>query len=155
MKRLNGPKISMVLFVFVAAIVLGGGSARANFTFGEPTNLGPVVNSSSYDNLCCMTADGLEMYIASNRPGGQGSFDIWVSTRETKDADWGPPKNLGPTVNTPSFEGHGCISVDGLELYFLSENRPGGFGNYDLWVTTRATKADKWGIPVNLDPIQA
>jgi len=152
MKWLNGYRIRLVLFGFVAAVVLGGGRAKADFTFGRPTNLGPNINSSSWTNLCWMTADGLEMYIASNRPGGYGSLDLYVATRESTDDDWGPPVNLGPTVNTPGFEGHGCISADGLELYFLSVNRPGGSGSNDLWVTTRATKADKWGIPVNLGP---
>ncbi len=152
MKWSNGCSIRLVLVGFAAAVVLGGGSANADFVFGQPVNLGPVVNSSSWDIMFSTTADGLEMYIFSNRPGGYGSFDLYVATRESTDDDWGPPVNLGPTVNTPNFEGHGCISADGLELYFLSENRPGGFGNDDLWVTTRATKADKWGIPVNLGP---
>jgi hypothetical protein len=136
----------------VAAIVLGGGgSARANFTFGEPTNLGPVVNSSAVDQTLNITADGLSLYLSSDRPGGHGSLDLYVATRESTDDDWGPPVNLGPTVNTPSLEGHGCISADGLTLYFCS-NRPGGFGSYDLWVTTRAIKAENWCTPVNLGP---
>ena len=141
-----------VLVVSVSVIGLLGSSVKADFVFGKPTNLGPNINSSSWTNLCWMTADGLGMYIASNRPGGYGSLDLYVATRESTDDDWGPPVNLGPTVNTPGFEGHGCISADGLELYFLSVNRPGGSGSNDLWVTTRATKADKWGIPVNLGP---
>jgi hypothetical protein len=102
MKRFNDSKISIVLFVFAAAIMLGG-SANADFIFGEPTNLGPVVNSSSWDIMCGITADVLEMYIVSNRPGGYGSFDLYVATRESTDDDWGPAVNLGPTVNTPEF----------------------------------------------------
>ena len=153
MKWLNGYRIRFVLSGFVAAILAGGGGKiYGDFIFGEPTNLGPVVNNSANDQLTDISADGLELYfISQSRPGGQGSWDIWVSTRQTKDADWGPPENLGPPVNTPSDDGHGCISADGLSLY-IGSNRPGGYGSYDVWVTTRATKADKWGIPVNLGP---
>jgi hypothetical protein len=153
MKWLNGYRIRVVLFGFVAAI-LAGDAARlyGDFTFGRPTNLGPAVNSSGDQEGPSISADGLSLYFQSNRPGGVGSWDIWVATRPTTDAEWGPPENLGPTLNTPSFEGSPCISPDDLSLYF-SSNHPGGFGGFDLWVTTRATKADKWGIPVNLSSI--
>ena len=151
MKWLNGYRIRLVLFGFIAAIVLGGGSAYADFTFGRATNLGPVVNSSANDQTLNITADGLSLYFSSDRPGGYGSLDLYVATRESTDDDWGPAVNLGPTVNTPSLEGHGCISADGLALYFCS-NRPGGFGSYDLWVATRETIEDDWGTPVNLGP---
>jgi hypothetical protein len=151
MKRFNDSKIMLLLVALVVALMLTAGSAKADFTFGTPTNLGPVVNSSAADQTLNISADGLSLYFSSDRPGGYGSLDLYVATRESTDDDWGPVVNLGPTVNTPSLEGHGCISADGLTLYFCS-NRPGGFGSYDLWVTTRATKADKWGTPVNLGP---
>jgi len=152
MKWLNGYRIRLVLFGFVAAIVLGGGNrANADFIFGKATNLGPVVNTSAVDQTLNITADGLSLYLSSDRPGGFGSYDLYVATRESTDDDWGPAVNLGPTVNTPSFEGHGCISADGLTVYFCS-NRPGGFGSYDLWVATRQTTEDDWGTPVNLGP---
>ena len=62
--------------------------------------------------------------------------------------NWGPPVSVGDVVNkggacTP------CISADELELYFFS-GRPGGYGNADLWVATRATVNDEWGTLVNL-----
>jgi hypothetical protein len=153
MKWLNGYRIRLVLVGFVAALVLGGGGeVYGDFTFGTPTNLGPAVNSSGDQEGPSISADGCTLYFQSNRPGGFGSWDIWVATRPTTDAEWGPPENLGPAVNTPSFEGSPCISPDNLSLYF-SSNHPGGFGGFDLWVTTRATKADMWGIPVNLSGI--
>ena len=141
-----------VLVVSVSVIGLLGSSVKADFTFGTPTNLGPTVNSSGAQEGPSISADGLSLYFQSSRAGGFGSWDIWVSTRPTTDAEWGPPENLGPSVNTPSFEGSPCISPDDLSLYF-SSNHPGGFGGFDLWVTTRATKADAWGIPVSLSGI--
>lgn len=64
---------------------------------------------------------------------------------------FGEPINLGPTVNSGSEEAGPYVSADGLCLYFNS-TRSGGYGNHDLWVTTRKTVLDPWGTPVNLGP---
>jgi len=152
MKRFNDWKITLLLLAFMVALMLSAGSANAGFTFGTPTNLGPGINTTYGEEGSSISADGLSLYFQSDRPGGQGSWDLWVARRPTIDAEWGPPENLGPTLNTPSIEGSPFISADDLSLYFAS-NHPGGFGGFDLWVTTRATKADKWGIPVNLSGI--
>ncbi len=152
MGRFGDFKRTLVWVGFLAVVLTGGvRNARADFTFGQPQNLGPNINSSSIDAGTNISADGCTLYFSSNRPGGRGGWDLWVATRLTTDADWGPPENLGPTVNTPSDDGPGSISADGLSLYFAS-NRAGGFGSYDTWVTTRATKGGVWGIPVNLGP---
>jgi len=153
MKRLNGYRIRLLLVVFVAAIVFGGRKARADFTFGEPTNLGPMVNSSSWDVMPTISSDGLTMYFASWRAGGYGNADLWVSTRPTTEDKWGEPENLGPPVNSSVYENCPSISADGLTLYFsdyYSPPRPGGLGGCDIWKTTRATTGDDWGEPVNL-----
>ena len=150
MKLLNCRKIRIALVGLVAAIVLGGGSAKADFTFGEPTNLGPPINTASADMCPCLSADGLELYFVSNRPGGLAAEDLWVTTRPSIGEPWGEPVNLGPVVNTESKDSAPCLSEDGLELYFGS-NRP-GYGGWDIWVTTRATRNDPWGEPVNLGP---
>ena len=141
-----------MLVVFVAAIVLSsGGKAKADFTFGTPTNLGPTVNSSSGDWSPSISADGLTLYFNSNRPGGYGDYDLWVTKRPTVSDPWGTPVNLGPAVNSSAWEAFPSISADGLSLFFESP-RTGGYGSFDLWVTTRATKDDDWGTPVNLGP---
>jgi hypothetical protein len=151
MKWLNCARIRLTLVVFVAATVIGSGNVNADFTFGIPTNLGPIVNSSFSEWPPSISADGLSLYFCSDRPGGYGGRDLWVTTRATKDSEWGTPKNLGPTVNSSSKEALPSISYDGLSLFFES-TRPGGYGNHDLWVTTRATTDDDWGTPVNLGP---
>ncbi len=139
-----------ILLLLVLALGLITSVANADFTFGTPTNLGPTINTSSGENPDCFSSDGLEMYLTTQRPGGYGSDDIWVSTRQTKDAEWGTPENLGPKVNTGTSDACACISSNGLELYFCSYNRPGGYGNYDIWVTRRSTKNEPWGQPTNL-----
>jgi len=151
MKWLNDDRVRLVVVGFVAAIVLGGGSARADFTFGEPVNLGPVINSGAREYSHCLSADGLELYFGSNREGGFGSWDLWVTTRATTEEVWGEPKNLGQLVNSPNADGGPTLSSDGLELYFNS-SRPGAVGSWDIWVTRRVTRDDPWGQPQNLGP---
>ena len=74
-----------------------------------------------------------------------------MSKRETPDTPWHAPHNLGPTINSASDELTGSISTDGLELYFAS-NRPGSDanGDFDIWVSKRASIQDDWPAPVNL-----
>lgn len=79
--------------------------AKGEFTFGTPINLGPIVNSSSYDEAPCISADGLSLYFGSWRSGGYGNNDIWVSTRPTTDDQWREPENLGSVVNTSARDG--------------------------------------------------
>ena len=141
--------ISLVL-VLVAA--LAAEVAKADFTFGTPTILGPTVNSSSNDYGPSISTDGLKLYFHSDRPGGFGGDDIWVTARGTTDDDWGKPVNLGATVNSASLDNGACISANGLELYF-SSNRPGGYGEFDLYVSTRTTPDDDWSPPVNLGAV--
>jgi hypothetical protein len=122
--------------------------------WGAPVNLGPLVNSSSQDEHPSISADSLSLYFGSNRPGGSGSHDLWMTTRETKDSPWSKPVNLGSTVNSQYSEWGPTISTDGLSLYFSDylSPRPGGHGQWDIYVTTRATSSDPWGTPVNLGP---
>ena len=123
---------------------------KADFTFGQPTNTGPTVNSSVGDGSPSLTYDGLEMFFDSERPGGSGYWDIWVTSRETTEDDWSNAVNLGPTINTSVFDGMPNISADGLSLIFISGRS--GSNLWDIWITTRVTRADPWGSPVNLGP---
>jgi Tol biopolymer transport system component len=144
--------ISLVLILFLA---MNSTIVKADFTFGEPTNLGPTVNSSSYDEAPSISSDGLTLYFGSWRSGGHGNNDLWVTRRLTINDPWETPENLGSAVNTSVRDGGPRISADGLSLYFNS-NRPGGYEPSpwgDIWVTQRATTSDPWGTPVNLGPI--
>ena len=125
--------------------------ASTNEDWSDPADLGPTINSSSYDSFPCISADGLELFfISEDRPGGYGGVDLWVTTRPTKANSWGPPANLGPMVNSSRWDQSPAISSDGLTLVFASANRPGGYGNDDLWLTTRASIRDAWTSPINL-----
>jgi hypothetical protein len=119
--------------------------------WGTPVMLDEPINSSSDDGPSSISADGLELYLSSDRPGGQGRLDLWVTRRPAVSEPWGDPVNLGPTVNSPDLDFCQHIWADGLIL-FISSDRPGGYGGRDIWVTTRKTRDDSWGTPVNLGP---
>jgi WD40-like Beta Propeller Repeat len=89
--------------------------------------------------------DGLEMIFYSDRPGSVGSFDLWMSTRETTRDAWSTPVNLGSTVNTDAQDRGPALSWDGTTLYFNSD-RSIGFGGQDLYATTRTRLV---GVPKN------
>ena len=130
------------------------GTARATTAdaWGTPVNLGSTVNSSSADNNVSISADGLELYFTSDRPGGYGSNDIYVATRTTRESEWDEPVNLGSTINSATNDQGSSISTDGLELYFGSYNRAGGYGHLDIWVSKRTTRDEPWGVPVPFPP---
>ena len=126
--------------------------ATTDAPWSKPVNLEPTINSPFVDAHPSISTDGLSLFFRSNRPGGQGGHDVWLSTRATIHDPWSEPVNLGPVVNSSSRDSGPDISSDGLKLFFESE-RPGGYGQRDIWVTSRATKNDPWGVPVNLGPI--
>jgi len=144
-------KKTIELILVLLALSLFANVAKADFTFGTPSNLGPTVNSSAVDSVPSVSADGLELYFVSDRTGGYGGYDLWVATRATTGDDWGIPANLGPTINSSQGVLGPHISRDGLSLYFAS-NQPGGYGGWDIYVTTRLTLSDPWDTPVNLGP---
>jgi hypothetical protein len=116
-----------------------------------PVNLGPVVNSPFVDGGPGISKDDLSLYFHSNRPGGAGDTDIWVSQRGSKDDPWGPPMNLGDTINTSFAETVPTFSRDGHWMFFAS-TRPGGQGGNDIWVSWRRHTHDDfdWQPATNL-----
>jgi Tol biopolymer transport system component len=121
--------------------------------WSAPKNVGEPVNHYGGNNSPNISADGLSLYFASGPSrGGSGIYDLWFATRATAEDDWGAPKNLGPSINSPGQDSCPSISADGLSLFFMS-NRTGGQGDFDFWMTRRATKEDNWGPPVNLGPV--
>jgi len=101
-----------------------------------PAVLVPELSSPLDDQRPNVRFDGLELTLQSNRPGSVGLSDIWVATRQTTLDDWSAPVNLGATVNHAQADQQASISSDRETLLFTS-NRPGGFGNFDLYTTTR------------------
>jgi len=154
MKSFKIPMFLASLFGFCFFSGIETPPAYADFTFGNPQNLGPVINTPSYEWGATTSTDGLELYFISTAPGGYGGWDIYVSTRQSVSDSWGTPSNLGVTVNSPVNETFAKLSWDGLTLYFSDIDpgpyRTGGLGGSDIWMSTRASRTAPWGTPVNV-----
>ena len=121
----------------------------------DPVWLGPIVNSSVIDQHPAISHNGLSLYITSNRPGGFGISDIWVSQRDSLDDPWGPPQNLGPNINYTAANTFGPdLSPDGHWLFFSSTRPPGPPSAAQIWVSHRKDVDDDfgWSSAVNLGP---
>lgn len=104
--------------------------------WAAPATLVAELSTPQADLTPTVRRDGLEIIIASGRPGTIGAFDLWRSVRRSSDEPWSAPTSLGPTINTESLEVFPSLSFDGKTLLFQSA-RPGGFGGSDLYVSTR------------------
>ena len=92
----------------------------------------------------------LILYFASDRPGGPGSADIFV-TRTAGDGTWLPPAAVAE-LSTSAADLFPSVRKDGREI-FLASDRPGTFGNLDFWVARRESALDPWSVPENLGPL--
>ncbi len=119
-------------------------------------NLGPVINSPNWDSQPCLSANGRTLYFSSNRPGGLGERDLWVSRRSEpamngntlKPGEWTSPVNLGPVINTPDVDQAPFLHPDGATLYLTSEGH-GTLGGTDLFLS-RIGIDGTWQAPENL-----
>ncbi len=116
-------------------------------------NLGPEVNSSYWDSQPTLSVDGRTLFFASDRPGGKGGTDIYVTTRTA--SGWTRPVNLGDPINTQFDEMSPSIAPDNKSLFF-SSNGHGGAGGFDLFVAkggslrgTGWTQIENMGLPIN------
>ena len=130
------------LCCFVAASGFGDFGA-----WSAPINIGPPLNTQYNDMYAILTADGLTVYFTSDRPGGLGGDDLWVSRRESTDAPWEPPENLA-ILNSASNDSLSVFNTSGNIMYFQSD-RP-GCGGQDLWTSRAKPGGDAWTAPVNM-----
>lgn len=113
-----------------------------------PCNMGGAINTDAWESQANLSSDGRFMFFASNRAGGQGEADIYLS--ELTDEGWTSPVNLGSMINTTGDERTPFLAADGKTLYF-SSNGLFGFGSYDLFVTKRLDDSwTNWSKPVNM-----
>jgi outer membrane protein OmpA-like peptidoglycan-associated protein len=104
------------------------------------------INSLSWESHAAISPNGKEIYFTSDRPGGFGGLDIYVST--LTNGDWGPAKNLGSTINTPFDEETPAILPDGKTLYFSSEGH-NNMGGFDVFYSSKVDSIH-WCEPINL-----
>jgi len=104
--------------------------------------VGPAVlvpelsDPTTFDQKVAVSADGHELLLSSLRAGGFGNFDIWRFTRQSAQDPWSNPTHLDAPINAPDVDSQPVLSRDGRTLIFTSI-RPGGFGQQDLWMSTR------------------
>jgi outer membrane protein OmpA-like peptidoglycan-associated protein len=124
---------------------------KVNGTWERPINMGPKVNSRSWDSQPSLSADGRILFFSSNRRGGFGGNDIWYSVRQN-DGSWAEAKNLGETVNTPKDEISPFMFFNNEILFFASDGHQ-GFGGMDIFLSRvkngEFQKPENLGLPIN------
>jgi len=126
-----------------------GAIYSSNYVDGAWTpikKLNKNINTKFYESHASISSDGKMLYFTSNRDGGQGNLDIYLSEKDAT-GDWGPAVNLGASVNTAFNEDTPFITENDSILYFCSEGHSsmGGFDNYKSQKIGSA-----WKTPTNL-----
>jgi len=125
---------------------------QANGRWSEPNALN-IKNYYKYDrghqSGASMSHDGKTLLLYMSPEEGSPLNDLFVCFR--KDGGWSEPKSLGKMINLPmNNEMTPYLASDGVTLYFSSD-RPGGFGDNDIWMTKRLDDSwQRWSMPVNL-----
>lgn len=118
--------------------------------WSHPEKLNKNINTEAWEGSCSMSADGRFLYFASERKGGMGGRDIYIS--EFQNGEWGPAKNMGSRINTPLDDDAPFIHPDGITLFFSSKGHS-SIGGYDIMFAVQ--KDGEWleprnmGIPLN------
>jgi outer membrane protein OmpA-like peptidoglycan-associated protein len=122
----------------------------SNFENGQWNKSKPLsknVNSRFWESHASMSKDGKTIYFSSNKTGGLGMSDIYV-TEQQEDGSWSAPKNLGNVVNTNLGDDTPFISEDGMSLYFSSQGH-NNIGGFDYFVSHKNDTG--WSTPENLN----
>ncbi|MBN1387268.1 MAG: PD40 domain-containing protein [Bacteroidales bacterium] len=105
------------------------------------------INTSYWESHAFVTEDGSALIFSSNRPGGMGGLDLYISYKNGV-GEWGEPVNLGPVINTPFNEDRAFLINNAKQLFFCSQGHY-NMGGFDLF---RSEKLDNnnWSKPENL-----
>jgi outer membrane protein OmpA-like peptidoglycan-associated protein len=115
--------------------------------WGIPQKLNDNVDSKYWEPSASISADGQTLYFSSNRPGGYGGLDIYIS-RLLPNGQWGKAINLGPTINTQYDEDAPYIHPSGNTLYFSSKGH-NTMGGFDIFSSALDSNGH-WGTPENI-----
>lgn len=123
-------------------------------TWSKPRKLGSLINTASDDASPFLSRDGKTLIFESDRSGGAGKGDLWISTRNDINTPWSEPVNMGTNVNSTQSEGLATLSADGLQLIFASD-RPGSTGLSDLWECRRESTKVPWSPARNIKSLNS
>lgn len=112
----------------------------------EAKKMGTHVNSDNFEPSIFFSYNGEKLFIVSDRPGGYGGLDIYISEKD-ENGEWGPARNLGPNINTPFNEDAPYLDPNERTFYFSSEGHS-SMGGYDVFRSTM--KDTTYSSPVNL-----
>ncbi len=121
-------------------------SRLENDQWTKAQKLGKTINSLSNETSASVSNNGELLFVASNRRGGSGGYDIYVSRKNNK-GEWGKLKNLGKNINT-SFDEASPVSIKNGKILFFSSQGHFNMGGYDIFYSTLENK--KWKNPVNI-----
>lgn len=105
---------------------------QPNGQWGEPQNLGPLVNTDGDESCAFIHADNQTLYFNSNGLPGYGITDLFVS-RKTGENSWTKPENLGYPINTIDDEGSLVVAADGVTAYYASDRGKAKGGGLDVY----------------------
>jgi hypothetical protein len=114
-------------------------------TWSSAKSIGVTVNTSGSEANLGLSPDGTQLFIYKDFNGG----DIFSSNLEGE--TWTIPSPLSEGINSPAWETHATISVDGSSLYFVSNRVEGGYGGRDIWRCNKLPNG-QWSLPTNLGP---
>lgn len=118
-------------------------------TWSKPESMNKNINTDKFhESSACYSPDGRAVYFVSDKPGGFGDRDIYISYKDDK-GKWGEAKNLGAVVNTKYGEEGVFIHPDGKTLYFSSQGHK-GMGGYDIYKTIYNDSSKVWSVPENI-----
>ncbi|MBC7412298.1 MAG: PD40 domain-containing protein [Bacteroidia bacterium] len=119
---------------------------KHQFAIADPLPL--PINSSALESAASINIEGNVIVFASDRPGGYGGTDIYMS-RMLPDSNWSEPQNMGPSINTIYEEDFPQFSEDEKTLYFSSQGH-NSMGDFDIFKSTYDDKKAKWQTPKNI-----
>ncbi|MCH2215303.1 MAG: OmpA family protein [Flavobacteriales bacterium] len=138
------------LFVFRGDVKGGGDIYESKFKENEwskPKQLYKTINTEEHESAAALSFDAQSLFFVSEREGGFGGKDIYVSDWDSEKERWGEARNLGPVVNSPYDEDGVYMHPDGKTLYFSSEGH-NSIGGNDIFFSEYET--DRWKTPINL-----
>lgn len=123
---------------------------KKDSTWGDIKNLGPNVNSTSWDSHPSLSHTGDTLFFASDRVGGFGLTDIYFSVKD-RQGNWSKARNAGPIINTRKSEVSPFFHHKFNVLYFSSNGQPLNFGEFDIYKSYWT--GHSWGEPKNIGPL--
>ena len=124
--------------IYISFLTTRGWSAREN--------AGPSINTEFWESSPCFSPDKNDLYFTSNRPGGFGGKDLYVS-HKLANGKWSNAENLGPTINTAGDESYPFMHSDNETLYYTSSGLQ-GYGGSDIFIAKKILSG--FEVPYNV-----